>query len=93
MRPAPEGYAWFKSVNKAKEEILEAEYMYKASRAKEFWEIELIDIDHDAGDYAFDGGGLYLPFRLARRDGSQLSHSYSLYERRRHCQYAENYSA
>ena len=56
VRPAPEGYAWFKSVNKAKEEILEAEYMYKASRAKEFWEIELIDIDHDAGDYAHDGG-------------------------------------
>ena len=44
VRPAPEGYLWCKSVNEARRAIADA------SR------IELIDIDHDAGDYAADGG-------------------------------------
>ena len=44
-RPAPTGYIWIKSVNAAKE-IIEA--------TKE--EIELIDIDHDAGYYTQFGG-------------------------------------
>ena len=56
VRPAPEGYVWCKSVNEAKEAILNAEddikyhwkhYGYKSTRM----EIQLIDIDHDAGDY------------------------------------------
>lgn len=46
-RPAPTGYIWFKSVNEVKEWIRRIEYT---------WGIELIDIDHDAGDYACDGG-------------------------------------
>ena len=48
VRPAPKGYEWISSVN-------------MAITAIELWEdlpegIELIDIDHDAGDFACDGG-------------------------------------
>ena len=60
VRPAPEGYVWCKSVNMAKSCIknweqgylLEKEYMFEVFGI----EIELIDIDHDAGEYSFDGG-------------------------------------
>jgi hypothetical protein len=45
VRPAPEGYLPFRTVNDALRYIrLYQEY------------IELIDLDHDAGDYAQDGG-------------------------------------
>lgn len=47
VRPAPEEYMWFKSVNLVKEYIGDIERVYG---------VELIDIDHDAGDYACDGG-------------------------------------
>ena len=50
VRPAPEGYKWYKTVNKAKEAIEVFEAFSKLSP------IELIDIDHDAGDYVNDGG-------------------------------------
>ena len=48
VRPAPEGYEWCSTVN-------------IAIAAIELWEdlpegIELIDLDHDAGDFACDGG-------------------------------------
>ena len=48
VRPAPDGYEWCSTVN-------------IAIAAIELWEdlpegIELIDIDHDAGDFACDGG-------------------------------------
>ena len=62
IRPAPDGYVWCKSVNEAKEiigvrnlmgdeliKILTNVYEHDA-------DIEVIDIDHDAGDYAEDGG-------------------------------------
>jgi hypothetical protein len=55
VRPAPEGYVWCKSVNEAKS------YIIKYSNRID-WdnnlvdEIELIDIDHDAGSYACFGG-------------------------------------
>ena len=39
VRPAPEGYYWAKSVNVAKEYIL-------------CNDIEILDMDHDAGNYA-----------------------------------------
>lgn len=46
LPPGPPGsYVWIKSVNQAKAKILK--YPNK---------IELIDIDHDAGFYAYDGG-------------------------------------
>ena len=45
VRPAPEGYIWCKSAYTAITEI-----------AKHSAEIELIDIDHDAGEFARYGG-------------------------------------
>lgn len=48
LRPTPPGYLWLKSVNEAKRCILDAEASGQV--------IELIDLDHDAGDYAADGG-------------------------------------
>ena len=49
VRPAPEGYIWCKSVNMAIGVIIW--YSYRENET-----IELIDIDHDAGDYACCGG-------------------------------------
>lgn len=48
VRPAPDGYVWCLSVGQAKQVIRSNEIRHEP--------IELIDIDHDAGDYAFDGG-------------------------------------
>lgn len=48
VRPAPEGYVWAKSVNEAKWFINCA--MWNKER------IDFVDIDHDAGEYATDGG-------------------------------------
>ena len=62
VRSAPEGYDVAKSVNEAKEII---RFCENPNRYPSYWsstkdvepiEIELIDIDHDAGDYAHDGG-------------------------------------
>ena len=55
IRPAPEGYRWYKSVNAAKCAIRNIESCYWHTRS-ELYRIELIDIDHDAGDYAHLGG-------------------------------------
>ena len=46
IRYAPEGYLWCKSTRDALRKIV-LEYPN---------EVELIDLDHDAGDYAKDGG-------------------------------------
>lgn len=72
MRSAPDGYDWVKSVNEAKRVILEAEELVERVNRMESsiveipdWSdymtrkcaaITLIDIDHDAGDFAQDGG-------------------------------------
>ena len=48
IRPALEGYVWCKSVNKAKRFIS----MYSPYGVADI----IIDIDHDAGQYASDGG-------------------------------------
>lgn len=50
VRPAPKGYRWLKSVNQAKEAIEVFESFTS------MFDIEIIDLDHDAGDYANDGG-------------------------------------
>ena len=68
VRPAPEGYIPAFSVNQAKRIIIDYE-MYSSEALDELdfeWPdylayndlnvIELISIDHDAGDYASDGG-------------------------------------
>ena len=56
VRPAPMGYIWTKSVDGAIEHIKNHELMFKVSGGKEFYKITLIDIDHDAGDFACYGG-------------------------------------
>jgi hypothetical protein len=48
VRPAPDGYVWCKSVGQTKQVIRSNELRHEP--------IEILDIDHDAGDYAFDGG-------------------------------------
>ena len=53
VRPAPEGYVWCKTVNEAKSEIIGVEI---CSFGIAFTNLELIDIDHDAGDYVSEGG-------------------------------------
>lgn len=61
LRPAPTGYAWCKSVNECKKTILSAE--------EEGREIEVIDCDHDLGDYYSDGGdGIVIIDFLIERD-------------------------
>ena len=49
VRPAPNGYVWCKSVNDAKT-LISLAILFKTEQ------IDLIDIDHDAGEYANDGG-------------------------------------
>ena len=49
VRPAPEGYVWRKSVNEAID-LLSDLINFGID------DIEVLDIDHDAGDYASDGG-------------------------------------
>lgn len=71
VRPAPEGYACCKSVNEAIQFFKRVDKAVLRLKNyannifpddKEFleiaadYEIEVIDIDHDAGDYASDGG-------------------------------------
>ena len=58
VRPAPDGYIWCKSVNEAIATIItfEGRNSNKPTPVTEIfpdmnWNIELIDIDHDAGDY------------------------------------------
>lgn len=50
IRPAPVGYIWAKSVNVAINRILG--YLYTETPNSTI----LIDLDHDAGDYAHQGG-------------------------------------
>lgn len=55
VRPAPDGYVWIKSVNRAKDFIEIYENIYR--RTKDYYDqIHLIDIDHDSGEYAENGG-------------------------------------
>ena len=58
VRPAPVDYYWLKSVNQTKffiewQEAVCSTYLPGKAGCLE---IELIDIDHDAGKYACDGG-------------------------------------
>lgn len=53
VRPAPEGYVWCQTVEEAKATILMLELYATISDSHK---VELIDLDHDAGDYASEGG-------------------------------------
>lgn len=48
VRPAPTGYNWCKSVNETIKYIEDCE--------ENGLTIELLDLDHDLGEYAIDGG-------------------------------------
>ena len=67
VREAPKGYLWCKSTRDALRKIV-LEYPN---------EIELIDLDHDAGDYAKDGGDYIAVLkeleRLSRRHKMDFS--------------------
>lgn len=54
LRPAPNGYIWLNSVNEVIETIHLVEYICHGF--DRLPTIEVIDLDHDAGDYAQDGG-------------------------------------
>lgn len=57
VRPAPNdgiGYVHLQSVNEAKRYIERLEYL--TEEGIDWLHVELIDIDHDAGGYAYDGG-------------------------------------
>ena len=54
-RTPPNGYYWCKSVNEAKR-VIEKSEDYMLHTLTDSFNIELIDIDHDAGDFASDGG-------------------------------------
>ena len=77
VRPAPRGYLWAKSVNDAKDFIL----MSEASMSG-FAACEIIDIDHDAGDFANDGGDYYNGKLIARFycDNVDMVYNYYLEE-------------
>lgn len=53
IRPAPYGYFHCYSVNQAIELISMVQFCYGKFKPDH---IEVIDLDHDAGDYACDGG-------------------------------------
>ena len=55
VRPAPEGYTRCRTVNNAKKLIESRENLVEISGVN-YFAVELIDIDHDAGDYAYAGG-------------------------------------
>ena len=57
IRPAPDGYIWCKSVKAAKDAIEARELLagitwhYEDGTVEKLFPFELIDMDHDAGDY------------------------------------------
>ena len=53
VRPAPNGYVWVKSVNEAKNRLMGC---IDRLSYDTIYSCELIDIDHDAGEYVNDGG-------------------------------------
>lgn len=87
IRPAPDGYIWCKSVDEAKECIEYLERKYDEYKEGNFlcnaflnpYDITLIDIDHDAGDY-FCYGGDYIKLLdwLEARGGSYAIHIHSM---------------
>ncbi len=55
VRPAPKGYVWLKTVNDAIRYIeIYGDYIDFDNNLVDL--VEVIDIDHDAGDYACYGG-------------------------------------
>ena len=82
IRPAPDDYAWCKSVDRAKWMIEFCELNAKSTNPliAESCTIELIDIDHDAGFFCRSWRRLHQASRLARRNRTQLPHQNPQYE-------------
>lgn len=57
VRPAPDGYVWCKSVNDAKRKIEYCESWLNSGLTNLIgFDIEVIDVDYDAGEYVYFGG-------------------------------------
>lgn len=56
VRPAPEGYVWCMTTNEAKHVIQAVISTHYIQHTKNLPTIEVIDLDHDAGDMAQWGG-------------------------------------
>lgn len=56
IRPAPEGYVWCTTTNEAELVILCINRIHDIEKTENLPDIELIDLDHDAGDCASAGG-------------------------------------
>ena len=57
VRPAPKGYVWCRSVNETKRKIEYCESWLNSGLTNLIgFDVEVIDVDHDAGDFAYDGG-------------------------------------
>lgn len=56
VRPAPEGWVWCTTVNEAKLVIQNIESLYSLEYTDNLPTIDIISIDHDAGDFAQYGG-------------------------------------
>ena len=56
VRPAPQGYRWIKTSLDAINAIRNYLIMYEASGHKDYYKIEIIDLDHDAGEFVKMGG-------------------------------------
>ena len=56
MRQPPEGYVWCMTTNEAKFVIMKVMSLQYISHTANLPQIELLDLDHDAGDMARWGG-------------------------------------
>lgn len=76
VRPAPEGYVWCLTTNEVKHILTCTNSLSYITHKENLPTIELLDLDHDAGDFARWGGdyikildwlekeGLNIPIRL-----------------------------
>lgn len=56
VRPAPDGYVWCQTVNEVKHVITNVFSLHHIHHTANLPRIELLDLDHDAGDLAQWGG-------------------------------------
>ena len=56
LRPAPDGYVWCKTTNEAKMILTCVAQMHSIECKENLPTIELVDLDHDSGDFVSYGG-------------------------------------
>jgi hypothetical protein len=69
VRQAPEGYVWCKTSNEAKAMITCMVTMHRLEHTENLPVLELIDLDHDAGDYAVYGGDYIEVLKFMEKNG------------------------